>query len=195
MNREFPYSEEIQKGITSIMALCYQINCHTPLAAFFDYSGHTDQIDIRICMGKEEPYYSENYQEKITVYLSASFSENPERQLAEVIAKLSDVLIKNRKGGENMPKTKKVEVEAEVESTKASDFFGISEERADEIIKAFRHAKVDHGGNWGKILVQVKSTIKGEGEYGFFGWVFGRMYSADEEEHSPMKLLEHILKH
>lgn len=89
---------------------------------------------------------------------------------------------------------KKAEKTAEEGHMRASDFFGISEERSDEIIKAFRHAQVDHGGNWGEILKDVKKTIKGEGEYGFFGWVFGRMYSRDEEEHNPMNLLKHLLE-
>lgn len=92
-----------------------------------------------------------------------------------------------------MPKKVEKTNEEEHNHMRASDFFGISEERADEIIKAFRHAKVDHGGNWGAIITEVKKTIKGEGEYGFFGWTFGRMYSEDEK--SPMDFLEHLLKH
>lgn len=89
-------------------------------------------------------------------------------------------------------KTKKVE-KPENDGYKASEVFGITEKRADEIIAAFKHAQVDHPGEWVTILEVVGKTIKGEGEHAFYGYMFGRMYSEDQD---PMQsLMRHLLHH
>jgi hypothetical protein len=74
----------------------------------------------------------------------------------------------------------------------ASDAFGISEKRADEIIKAFHHAKVDTN-KWTDVLDAVKKTanLKTKEDYAYYGYIFGRMY--DMENSSMSQILKGIL--
>lgn len=86
MDKEYKFDADIQQGISQVLALCYQITTKTKFSAFMEFSGHTNQIDVRINKGKEEPDYSEPVSNRKTVYLSW---DGGSTQLAELIAKLS----------------------------------------------------------------------------------------------------------
>lgn len=76
----------------------------------------------------------------------------------------------------------------------ASDVFGVTDKRADEILRTFRHAKIDCKG-WVEVLEYVKKECKleGEAEFTYFGYMFGRMYEQNED---PMRhFLGHLLSH
>ena len=66
-----------------------------------------------------------------------------------------------------------------------NDIFGVSQERADEIINAFRY---DSHKKWGDTLESAvkKSKPKTDGECAFFGYIFGRLY---EKEHTSIEII------
>lgn len=79
-------------------------------------------------------------------------------------------------------------------SFSANKVFGITDKRADEIIKAFRHGKIESD-SWLEVLEYVKKECKlsGESEFAYYGYMFGRMY---EQHQNPMShLMEHLFNH
>lgn len=89
---------------------------------------------------------------------------------------------------------KKAKKEEKNPTFSANKVFGISDKRADEIIKAFRHGKIENE-NWVGVLEYVKKEckLKGEAEFAYFGYMFGRMY---EQHQNPIShLMEHLMSH
>lgn len=68
------------------------------------------------------------------------------------------------------------------------DLFGLSEKRGDEIMKAWRHAKID-AEKWTELweFTVKNGKVKGEAEFAYLGYIFGRLYEEmegqDHEEH------------
>jgi len=79
------------------------------------------------------------------------------------------------------------------EVVKVYDLLGISKERASEIVKGFKHAKIDTD-KWAEALKMVKESTKlsGENEFAYFGYVFGKMTT---EESDIMSLVKSIVSH
>lgn len=101
-----------------------------------------------------------------------------------------------------MPKNQPV-VEAQAETNdkeegcfSANELLGCSDERKDEIVKAFRHAMIDHD-TWQAVVKEVIKTVKPktDGEHMFVGYIFGRKYEEHDNAHNPMSFIEHLLKH
>lgn len=95
---QYTPNRQTQKEIAQILTLCYQINCYTDFAAFFQLQGHANQINVRICKGKEEPEYNKKIG-SVMVYLDW---DNANGQLAGIITKLTQFLKEHKrtKGGE-----------------------------------------------------------------------------------------------
>lgn len=93
-------------------------------------------------------------------------------------------------------KTKKTEQTEEKGTFSANLLLNCSDKRADEIIKAFRHAMVDHD-TWTDVVKQVIEVTKAEtpGDFAYIGYIFGRKYEEHDNAHNPMGFLEHLLKH
>lgn len=79
-------------------------------------------------------------------------------------------------------------MEDKSEKIKANDIFGISQERADEIIKHFKHARVDFH-KWSDVMTEVHKHLKGEAEFGYAGYCMGRLY---EDHEDPMRILSRL---
>jgi hypothetical protein len=73
----------------------------------------------------------------------------------------------------------------------ANEVLGVSEKKADEIVRAFRHARIDHD-SWTDVLNEVGKKVKTKEEYAYFGYIFGRMYQKDQD--SPCGALSKILE-
>lgn len=60
---------------------------------------------------------------------------------------------------------------------KVNEVLGVSEKRADELIELFHKALHKHS-TWTEVLEYVKksSDIKGEGDFAYMGYMFGRLY-------------------
>jgi len=79
----------ISKELAKIIRQIYLINKKTLLAAFFNYSGHTDQIDLYITASKEN--YNHRIYEVRTFYLSGD-----KKKTIKVLIKLNKKLIEVR---------------------------------------------------------------------------------------------------
>lgn len=96
-----------------------------------------------------------------------------------------------------MPKTKNEKVNKNTGRTQSQshEMFGVSTKRSDEIINAFKHALIDNT-MWTKVWETVSKTLKGEAEFAFAGYIFARMYEAEERRADPIGgLLEGLMKH
>lgn len=58
----------IKRMTTEIFALLQRVNVETKFGAFFNYSGHTNQIDIHVTKSKEE--YDVYIVDRMTMYLT-----------------------------------------------------------------------------------------------------------------------------
>jgi hypothetical protein len=69
-------NEEIKVNIKRIFELCLRISESTENVAFFNYSGHTNQIDVHI--GASEDNYNHRIADADTIYLNVSDNRSKE---------------------------------------------------------------------------------------------------------------------
>lgn len=70
-----------------LFELCLKINAETKRAAFFNFSGHTNQVDIYLCAGKETQWGEGGYSTRLiekTIYLDRIEDEEL-KAMAEVL--------------------------------------------------------------------------------------------------------------
>jgi hypothetical protein len=85
--KEFKIHSEIQEKLSKIIGLVYKINCETDYAVFCDFSGHTNQLDIRINRDKDK---GGNISDTHAIYLSPFIdSDNREESEKEGYVKIN----------------------------------------------------------------------------------------------------------
>lgn len=84
---------EIAVLIGEVTALAFLVNQNTKHAVFVDYSGHVDDLELRICTSKEK------YNERITqdaLYVSGDQARDVERKLKLLKLQLRKILRDNK---------------------------------------------------------------------------------------------------
>lgn len=67
--KTYKYNVEIGEKLSKILGLVYRVNTETDYALFCDFSGHTNQIGVRLSKDKDE-HCTERLGETETIYLS-----------------------------------------------------------------------------------------------------------------------------
>jgi hypothetical protein len=92
-----------------------------------------------------------------------------------------------------MAEKRKIKKTKDDSKFKASSLCGISEQRAEEITKSFRHGMIETD-KWTDLVNWVikVANIQGQEEHMFLGYTFGRLYEKDNNT-TPHGLMEALL--
>jgi len=94
VSKEYKYNAKIASYLAEIMSLAFEVNCKTDCAVFVDFSGHVDQLEVRIGLGKDKGAWEKEVG-KMSTYLT-HFDEPKKviKKLESTIAGLKKLLSK-----------------------------------------------------------------------------------------------------
>lgn len=87
LERDYSISDEVKALVEEVMSAALEVNCFTVKAVFVNFSGHVNQLEVRVVPDKNKGFTER-------IFSSAFYLENSDAsyKLAEVLSELKKYL-------------------------------------------------------------------------------------------------------